>query len=111
MGTSNGRDLRYAEQMTQDRLVTGLEVVLSKNISVALSYDGTTGEKVYGPPLPSHLNMTQTFIHVGRSTQSTLSGKADETIESLYLSKDLKPSFVNIRVGKEAENMQMDLMI
>jgi DNA adenine methylase len=111
MGTSVGRDLRYAEQMTQERLVVGLENVLSRNLSVALSYDGSTGEKVYGPPLPKHLLMTQTFIHTGRSSQSTLSGKADETIESLYLSPDLRADFTSIRVGKEQATRQHELVI
>lgn len=111
MGTSVGRDLRYAEQMTQERLVVGLEEVLSRKLSVALSYDGSTGEKVYGPPLPEHLRMTQTFIHTGRSSQSTLSGKADETIESLYLSSDLRADFKSIRVGREQAPRQHELIV
>lgn len=111
MGTSIGRDLRYAEQMTQERLVVGLENVLSRELSVALSYDGSTGEKVYGPPLPEHLQMTQTFIHTGRSSQSTLSGKADETIESLYLSADLRADFKSIHVGREQAPRQHELVV
>jgi DNA adenine methylase len=111
MGTSIGRDLRYAEQMTQERLIVGLENVLERKLSVALSYDGSTGEKVYGPPLPDYLEMTQTFIHTGRSTQSTLSGKADETIESLYLSSDLRADFTSIRVGQEQSQRQHELVI
>ncbi len=111
MGTSAGRDLRYAEQMSQERLVSGLEVALGRGLSVALSYDGSTGEKVYGPPLPPHLKMTQTFIHTGRSSQSTLSGKADETVESLYLSPDLKAAFLTIRVGKEPLARQHELLL
>ena len=111
MGTSVGRDLRYAEQMTQERLVIGLEGVLARRLSVALSYDGSTGEKVYGPPLPDHLNMTRTHIHVGRSSQSTLSGKADETIESLYLSADLEATFEMVRVGKEQASRQQELFV
>lgn len=111
MGTSAGRDLRYAHQMSQERLVEGLEVVLARKLSVALSYDGSTGEKVYGPPLPDRLNMTQTFIHTGRSSQATLSGKNDETIESLYLSQDLRADFTSIRVGKEEAERQHELSV
>ena len=99
MGTSSGRDLRYAEQMTQQRLIVGLEGILARRLSVALSYDGRTGEKVYGPPLPSHLNMSRILINTGRSSQSTLSGRAEETVESLYLSADLEASSHAIRVG------------
>lgn len=111
MGTSTGRDLRYAEQMTQERLVAGLEGVLARRLSVALSYDGSTGEKVYGPPLPAHLKMTRTHIHTGRSSQSTLSGKADETIESLYLSRDLEAQTEVMRVGKAATSRQHELLV
>lgn len=111
MGTSTGRDLRYAEQMTQERLVAGLKGVLARRLSVALSYDGSTGEKVYGPPLPAHLNMTRTHINTGRSSQSTLSGKDDETIESLYLSPDLDAAFEMVRVGKEKATRQHELLV
>lgn len=111
MGTSTGRDLRYAEQMTQERLVAGLEGMLARRLSVALSYDGSTGEKVYGPPLPTHLKMTRTHIHTGRSSQSTLSGKADETIESLYLSSDLEAQTEVMRVGKAATSRQHELLV
>jgi len=111
MGTSIGRDLRYAGQMTLERLVEGLEGVLARHLSVALSYDGSTGEKVYAPPLPSHLGMTRTHIHTGRSSQCTLSGKADETIESLYLSSDLEAEFEMVRVGKEAARRQHELLV
>jgi DNA adenine methylase len=111
MGTSIGRDLRYAEQMTQERLVTGLEEVLARRLSIALSYDGSTGEKVYGPPLPDHLNMTRTHIHTGRSSQSTLSGKDDETIESLYLSPNLNVAFDMVRVGREKATRQHELVV
>ncbi|MET1111903.1 MAG: DNA adenine methylase, partial [Allosphingosinicella sp.] len=111
MGTSQTRDTRYAEQMGQQRLINGLEQVLERGLSIALSYDGMTGEKTYGPPLPAHLNMTRTFIHTGRSSQATLSGKEDETIESLYLSIDLDADFENIRVGKERNDEQHQLLI
>src|SRR5688500_9563962 len=89
MGTSQARDTRYAEQMAQERLVGGLKALLDRGLSVALSYDGMTGERTYGPPLPAYLKMTRTFIHTGRSSQATLSGKNEETVESLYLSSDL----------------------
>lgn len=111
MGTSVGRDLRYAEQMTQERLVEGLETVLARNLSVALSYDGSTGDKEYGPPLPDRLNMTRSYIHTGRSSQSTLSGKSEETIESLYLSPDLEARFERVQVGKEVATRQHELLV
>lgn len=111
MGTSMGRDLRYAHQMSQEQLVEGLDVVLARKLSVALSYDGSTGEKTYGPPLPERLGMSQKFIHTGRSSQATLSGKSDETIESLYLSSDISADFTSIRVGEEQAQNQHELAI
>ena len=54
-----------------------------------LSYDGRTGEKKYGRPLPMELNLFHGEINVGRSSQATLLGKESDTFESLYLSPAL----------------------
>ena len=89
LGTSIGRDRRYAEWMTQERLVNGLRSLSIRGIRFALSYDGSCGSKVYGPPLPHDLGMTRRHLHAGRSSQATLNGAKDETIESLYLSPGL----------------------
>lgn len=89
LGTSLGRDKRYAAQLAPDQLIAGLEALLSRNLRFALSYDGSTGEKSYGPPLPAHLGLTRILLPAGRSSQSTLSGRAEQTVESLYLSPGL----------------------
>lgn len=89
LGTTVGRDKRYAEQLELDRLTNGLADLLSRRIRFALSYDGMTGEKVYGPPLPDNLNLTRLLLHAGKSSQATLSGRSEETVESLYLSPGL----------------------
>jgi DNA adenine methylase len=86
LGTSVGRDKRYAEQMARDRLIEGLQGLLARNVRFALSYDGATGGKHYGPPLPPELGLTRLFLHAGLSSQATLNGRREETIESLYLS-------------------------
>ncbi len=91
LGTSTGRDKRYAEWMAQDRLVAGLRSLNARGVRFALSYDGRCGEKVYGPPLPEGLGMTRLHLHAGRSSQATLNGGTAETVESLYLSKGLAP--------------------
>lgn len=88
-GTSMGRDRRYAEWMSQERLITGLERMRGDQLRFALSYDGRCGEKIYGSPLPDNLMLTHLMIHAGRSTQATLNGSSDETYESLYLSHGL----------------------
>ncbi len=88
-GTSTGKDRRYAEWMTQERLIAGLQSLNDRGIRFALSYDGTCGGKEYGPPLPDELLMTRLHLNAGRSSQATLNGGTAETIESLYLSQGL----------------------
>jgi DNA adenine methylase len=89
LGTTIGRDKRYAHQMPQNRLIDGLVSLLARDIRFALSYDGMTGGKEYGPPLPCELGLTRLLLHAGVSSQATLIGRSEETIESLYLSPGL----------------------
>ena len=91
-GTSIGRDKRYHQQMSQTKLVEGLELLNKKSIRFALSYDGMTGNKEYGPPLPQKLGLNRLLLHAGVSTQATLSGRRADTIESLYLTPGLAKS-------------------
>ncbi|WP_051558785.1 DNA adenine methylase [Allorhizobium undicola] len=89
LGTTIGRDKRYAEGLPQDRLISGLENLRARNIRFALSYDGMTGGKEYGPPLPDSLGLTRLLLHAGKSSQATLVGRDEETVESLYITPDL----------------------
>jgi DNA adenine methylase len=89
LGTTIGRDKRYAEGLQQDRLIEGLENLNEREIRFALSYDGMTGGKEYGPPLPQSLGLTRLLLHAGKSSQATLSGRDEETVESLYITPDL----------------------
>lgn len=89
LGTSVGPDKRYHQQMTQEPLIDGLASLNERSIPFALSYDGMTGDKEYGPPLPDHLGMTRLLLHAGLSSQETLSGRKAETVESLYMSDGL----------------------
>ena len=85
LGTSLGPDRRYYQQMTREHLISGLKKTLKRNLAFALSYDGMTGDRSYGPPLPLSLGLTQIMLNAGISTQATLVGKREETLESLYL--------------------------
>lgn len=89
LGTSIGNDRRYAEWMSQERLIGGLQSLNDRDLRFLLSYDGISGEKTYGPPLPQHLGMSQLLLNAGRSSQATLNGSNDQTFESLYLSHGL----------------------
>lgn len=92
-GTSNKKDSRYAYLLDISKLICGLENLNERNIPYMLSFDGSCGDKKYGEDLPLHLNLTKININAGRSSQSTLLGRDDDTIESLYLS----PAFINKR--------------
>lgn len=94
-GTTLGRDKRYAEGLDPERLVQGLQGYRLRNLRFALSYDGMTGEKTYGPPLPTELGLARLLLHAGVSSQATLAGRSEETVESLYLS----PGIGNVREG------------
>src|SRR5271157_366710 len=87
-GTSNGRDRRYLRGVSRSELIEGLHVLNEKGVPFILSYDGTCGNRTYGQPLPPEV-ATRILLHVGRSSQSTLNGKAEETVESLYVSPQL----------------------
>ena len=89
LGTSIGRDKRYHQQITSDELVVGLSDLRRRAIPFALSYDGMTGGREYGPPLPDSLGLTRLLLHAGTSSQSTLSGRKEETVESLYVTPGL----------------------
>lgn len=88
-GTSAGRDKRYHQQLAQEDLIVGLHDLRRRGIPFALSYDGMTGEREYGAPLPSALGLKRLFLHAGRSTQATLLGRQEDTIESLYVTPEL----------------------
>lgn len=88
-GTSFTRDHRYLNGLTYDDFVDVLKTMNEKNTSYIISYDGRTGEKTHGKSLPNFLSLKHLHIKAGRSSQATLLGSNDETIESLYLSPAL----------------------
>lgn len=88
-GTSFTRDHRYFNGLTYDDFVDALVEMNERRISYIISYDGATGEKTHGKPLPKSLSLKHLLIHAGRSSQATLLGGDDETTESLYLSPAL----------------------
>ncbi len=88
-GTSFTRDHRYYDGITFDEFVDALSFMNSRNLSYIVSYDGHTGGKSHGRKLPDRLFLAHLYIHAGRSTQSTLLGDNQQTVESLYLSEAL----------------------
>lgn len=90
-GVCGERDSRYFSGVDFDTFVAAIEELNQRKIDFIISYDGRCGSKAYGMKLPARLNLRHIEIFAGRSTQATLLGKKDETIESLYIS----PSLVN----------------
>jgi DNA adenine methylase len=88
-GVCQNRNQRYCPSFDHEEFCHWIDLLNRKNIRFIISYDGRTGEKVYGEQLPLSLGLIKFEIAAGRSTQATLLGRNDETIESLYLSKNL----------------------
>lgn len=82
-------DPRYFSGIDFDEFIHELEKLNERNVPFILSYDGRTGKKSYGQNLPDGLEMYRLEIEAGRSTQATLLGRDDVTVESVYLSSNL----------------------
>lgn len=100
-GVCDTRDHRYCKGVRFDSFVEALDHLNRRSIAFLVSYDGRTGEKVHGRPLPENLGLERLDVHVGPSTQATLLGRKDATVESLYLS-----SVLLARVGAIPECLQ-----
>ncbi|MCO6455111.1 MAG: DNA adenine methylase [Pirellulaceae bacterium] len=88
-GVCGARNTRYLPKIDHGAFCDQLRNLNERHIMYAVSYDGRTGTKTYGEPLPGTLRLTQLEIRAGRSTQATLLGRSDVTHESLYLSPAL----------------------
>lgn len=88
-GVCGDRDSRYCSGINFDEFVNELKKLNEEGIDFIISYDGSCGDKSYGKKLPDFLNLKHVKIVAGRSTQATLLGKKDITIESLYISNSL----------------------
>ena len=87
-GTSEGRDSRYIAGVSREQMIGALEILNRKDIPFVLSYDGHCGGKTYGEPLPNDL-AHRILLDVGRSSQATLNGRDEATVESLYVSRSI----------------------
>ncbi len=107
-GTSGKRDPRYAYLLNLDELIQELESLNKRNVPYMLSFDGTCGDRTYGTELPEYLQLKKVGLHAGRSSQATLLGRDDVTIESLYLSPALVAKTKTI--SHEKKSPQLDLL-
>ena len=104
-GTTYGRDKRYALGLNRETLVDALHEFDHRRVPYILSYDGQSGERVYGDPLPSTIKAKHFAIHAGRSAQATLVGRSDTTIESLYVSRTIQVEGMDVSRPKAAQGL------
>jgi DNA adenine methylase len=88
-GVCGNKDSRYFSGIDFEDFVLSLDHLNQRGIAFAISYDGRLGNKTFGKVLPESLGLKRIEIEVGRSSQSTLLGRSEITVESLYLSPDL----------------------
>jgi DNA adenine methylase len=88
-GVSNTRDRRYIQGVQRSDVIGVLDKLNKESVQYILSYDGNCGGRSYGEPLPSELGAHQLSLETGRSSQATLSGRDQLTVESVYLSPGL----------------------
>lgn len=88
-GVCHHRDPRYFAGIDFDDFVVAIEELNDRNIQFLISYDGQRGNKKFGQLLPKHLRLQRIELKTGWSSQSTLLGREETTIESLYLSPNL----------------------
>ena len=85
-GVCGDRDSRYFAGIDHEEFVAVLSELNRRQIRYVVSYDGRTGQKMFGVRLPEHLALTLIELQAGRSSQATLLGREALTVEALYLS-------------------------
>ncbi|MFN7021513.1 MAG: DNA adenine methylase [Phycisphaerales bacterium] len=108
-GVVDTHNHRYRHGISFEEFVSALDGLRSKGIAFIVSYDGRTGTKRYGRPLPASLGLTHVEIPAGRSTQATLLGRDDSTFESLYLSPEIIADEAHLRHGPRGANAAASL--
>jgi DNA adenine methylase len=109
-GVCGERDPRYLQGVLFPEFVEALETLNFRDIKYLVSYDGRTGQRVHGRKLPESLRLRHVELRAGRSSQATLLGRAEITIESLYLSPALAESLNMVRRYPRHSSKQMALL-
>ncbi|MBM4046448.1 MAG: DNA adenine methylase, partial [Planctomycetes bacterium] len=107
-GVCRDRDTRYLTAVQFCEFVEALQELNERKIRYIVSYDGRTGDKIHGKLLPPELRLAHVEIQAGRSSQATLLGRTDVTVESLYLSPALIADLARspaLRRGQKAEQL------
>jgi len=104
-GVCGERDPRYLKSVQFTEFVEVLETLNGRDVSYLVSYDGRTGDKVHGRRLPPHLQLQLVELDAGRSSQATLLGRTEVTLESLYVSKTLTE---RLQIRRRSPSRQME---
>jgi DNA adenine methylase len=107
-GTGLNGGFNYSGNIEYDNFMVSLFELNYKNIPYILSYDGRTGIKTYGNPLPENLNLVKIEIDAGRSSQATLLNRSEITYEAVYLSPALV-SKIDMQKATTKQNYQTEL--
>lgn len=99
------RDHRYAPKVVREEFIEELAELNKRGCRYIVSYDGRTGDKQFGKPLPKELRLIHLELHAGRSTQATLLGRDQITYESLYLSPALAAAIPHEHNSKPKQQM------
>ena len=91
-GVSSTRNSRYSRVVNRSKFENFLREIIDLRVPFVLSYDGQTGMKTYGSPLPTELGLERIEVDAGRSTSATLLGRMDRTTEVIYVSPELQGS-------------------
>ena len=91
-GVCRERDPRYLKGVLVEEFVEVLESLNERDIKFLVNYDGRTGERSHGRKLPDRLGLHLVELCAGRSSQATLLGRSEITVESLYVSPALADS-------------------
>lgn len=88
-GTGLNGGFNYAGNIEFDEFIVTLFELNNRDVPYILSFDGRTGNKTFGNPLPESLRLTKVEVNAGRSSQATLLNRKEITYEALYLSPSL----------------------
>lgn len=110
-GVCSRKDNRYFEGLPFEGFVEALQDMNRRRLSFIVSYDGRTGDKMYGNTLPNSLNLKHIEVSAGVSSQATLLGRNMETVESLYISPALIKRIGSSRIMKNQPVQQAEVSL
>lgn len=104
-GTTDVPDHRYLAGLRREAFVSTLATAIDNHVSFIVSYDVVRDDNKYGVALPDELGLLHRNVAAGTSSQATLLGASEVSVESLYLS----PALVQRLGGADQVDRRLDL--